>query len=387
MEHGVGIGATRPPRGQDAGRHSAANHDEQRGKQGERIKRAHAEQDAREHSRDAEAEEEPDRGADDDWPHPLLQHERHDVATARAERDADADLAHAPPNGVRHDAVDADEHEHERDAAERRRERADDAREAAPAVEIRLERRDLNDELGIERGNLGANRRSGRRVVAAALDEQRPTTAEAGDAYAYPSSSPDLTEPGFNTGTATYKLPVTPGGFAAYTSAPLDEDLVVAGPGSADLWLASTATDTDLQITVTEIRPDGNETYIQRGWLRASHRKLDTARSTPLRPYQTHLRADAQPLKRLQPTYMRVEIFPFAHAFRKGSRVRVYIDAPTSHTGFWAFAPYPEPAINTVLHDAAHPSRIVLGELRGQKARGPLPACDTLRNQPCRPSS
>src|SRR3954454_18426310 len=168
-----------------------------------------------------------------------------------------------------------------------------------------------------------------------------------------------------------WKGPVPPGGAVAYTTAPLTRDMALAGPASLDVWLASTATDTDLQVTVTEIRPDGNETYVQRGWLRASHRKLDAARSTPLRPYQTHLRADAQPLQRLQPTYLRVEIFPFAHAFRKGSRVRVYIDAPTSHTGFWAFAPYPEPAVNTVLHDAAHPSRVVLGRLPGEKARAP----------------
>jgi len=39
----------------------------------------------------------------------------------------------------------------------------------------------------------------------------------------------------------------------------------------------------------------------------------------------------------------------------------------------------------TVLHDAAHPSRLVVGQLPGETARAPLPACDTLRNQPCRP--
>jgi hypothetical protein len=81
---------------------------------------------------------------------------------------------------------------------------------------------------------------------------------------------------------------------------------------------------------------------------------------------------------------MRLEVFPFAHAFRAGSRLRVWIDAPTSHTGFFAFAPTPMPAMNTVLHDATHPSRLVVGVLRGERARGPLPACDTLRNQPCR---
>ena len=82
-------------------------------------------------------------------------------------------------------------------------------------------------------------------------------------------------------GQFAWKAPVPPGGAVAYTSAPLGRDLVVGGPGSLDLWLSSTATDTDLQATVTEVRSDGQEVYVQRGWLRASQRKLDRRASTP----------------------------------------------------------------------------------------------------------
>jgi hypothetical protein len=187
-----------------------------------------------------------------------------------------------------------------------------------------------------------------------------------------------------STGQFTFKAPVVPGGNVAYTTPPLKHDLVVAGPASLDLWLSSTATDTDLQATITEVRPDGQEEYVQRGWLRASHRKLDKHRTTVLRPYQTDTRQDALPLTPGRPTFMRMEVFPFAQAFRAGSRIRVYIEAPTGHTGFFAFEPLLTPAVNTVLHDRAHPSRLVLGMLRGQVAHTPLPACDTLRNQPCR---
>ncbi len=61
----------------------------------------------------------------------------------------------------------------------------------------------------------------------------------------------------------------------AFDSPPLSSTTVVAGPGSVDLWLRSTAVDTDLEVTVSELRPDGQEVYVQNGWLRAS-----TARST-----------------------------------------------------------------------------------------------------------
>jgi len=218
----------------------------------------------------------------------------------------------------------------------------------------------------------------------------RPGRHEGSDSYAYPRPAPDVTEPGpaeggHSAGQLTWKGPVPPGGSLAYTSPPLKRDKVLAGPASLDLWLKSTANDTDLQATVTEIRPDGQETYVQRGWLSASHRKLDRKRSTRLRPYQTHLRKDAKPLVPGRATRMRLEVFPFAHAFRKGSRLRVWIEAPTGHTGFWAFKPVLDPATNTVLHDAAHPSRFVVGVVPGARAHAPLPGCDTLRNQPCRP--
>jgi len=41
--------------------------------------------------------------------------------------------------------------------------------------------------------------------------------------------------------------------------------------------------------------------------------------------------------------------------------------------------------VNTVLRDRKHPSRLVLGLLGEETAHAPLPPCDSLRNQPCRP--
>ena len=65
---------------------------------------------------------------------------------------------------------------------------------------------------------------------------------------------------------------------------------------SLDLYIKSSAKDTDLQVTLSEVRPDGQETYVQNGWLRASHRKLDVKRSTAVDPFPTHLKKDAATL-------------------------------------------------------------------------------------------
>ncbi|MBV8305636.1 MAG: CocE/NonD family hydrolase [Acidimicrobiia bacterium] len=180
-----------------------------------------------------------------------------------------------------------------------------------------------------------------------------------------------------------------PGTFDAYTSAPLTKDTAVLGSGSLDLWLASTAVDTDLQVTVSEVRPDGQEEYVQAGWLRASHRKLDATQSTETRPYQTEQQADQELLTPGTPTFMRLEIFPFGHVFRAGSRIRISIEAPKFLPELWGFAALPIPATNLVYHDAAHPSSLALAVLPDftiPPADRSLPPCGSVIRQPCRPA-
>ncbi|MGZ4232062.1 MAG: CocE/NonD family hydrolase [Solirubrobacteraceae bacterium] len=180
----------------------------------------------------------------------------------------------------------------------------------------------------------GASRGFGRSFTQAALSSGQlslapPQGAAPSDSYAYPG--PALgTEDGivFGQHNLLWKGQEPPGASLAYTTPPLSSDTEFFGSGSANLWLSSTAPDTDLQITLAEVRPDGQEVYVARGWLRASHRALDQRRSTALAPYQTDQQADAHPLVPGSPTYMRVQLWPFDYVFRKGSSIRVRIDAP-----------------------------------------------------------
>ncbi len=108
----------------------------------------------------------------------------------------------------------------------------------------------------------------------------------------------------------------------AWIGSPLAADTVMVGSGSVDLWLKSTETDADLEVNLTEVRPDGQEVLVQSGWLRASQRKL-RADATELRPVKTHYLADIEPLVPGEWTPLRVEIMPFAHVFRAGSRAHL----------------------------------------------------------------
>ena len=182
-----------------------------------------------------------------------------------------------------------------------------------------------------------------------------------------------------------------PGTFADFVSAPLDETLVMIGSASADLWVDSNLGDTDLEVTLTELRPDGREVMVQSGWLRASHRTLDDAESTELRPVHDHLESDASPLPASdtidQPgdfELVRVEILPFAHAFREGSRIRMMVDAPGGNRATWVFETIADGEQVEIAVGPSFPSALVLPVVPDVDVPPDFPACDSLKGQPCR---
>ncbi len=170
----------------------------------------------------------------------------------------------------------------------------------------------------------------------------------------------------------------------SYTSAPLASDMLVYGSGSADLWVTATGGDADIQVTITEVRPDGQETYVQRGWLRLSNRTLDDARSTPLLPIHLEQPLQLAPLLPGRPVLARVEINKMGHYFRKGSRLRLWIDTP-AQTGGLVFDTFTQKQQIHVLHNPKYDSLIRIGVLTGAHGPDAYPACGTLLMQPCRP--
>ena len=180
--------------------------------------------------------------------------------------------------------------------------------------------------------------------------------------------------------------PLAEGRGLGFRSPTLKRDTVIAGASSLDLYLKSSRADTDIQATLTEIRPDGRETYVQNGWLRASHRRLDEKLSTVNDPMPTHFRADAQPLPTDRFALVRVPIYPVAHAFRAGSRLRVTVSAVGGDRPIWDFATIDRGKTrNEILLGGRRPSRIVLPVLARADAQGtPLPGPTALRGQPSR---
>jgi predicted acyl esterase len=169
-------------------------------------------------------------------------------------------------------------------------------------------------------------------------------------------------------------------------TAPLKADTAIIGAGAVHAWVRASAPDVDLQATISEVRPDGKETYVQSGWLRASLRKLDPRKSTLLEPVLRLRREDAAKLPKGRFSKLIIPLYYQGHLYRAGSRIRVTITAPSGDQPVWSFAqtvPRKRARV-AVAFSRERPSRVILPLVPGQSAPTPLPPCPSLRGEPCR---
>jgi len=185
----------------------------------------------------------------------------------------------------------------------------------------------------------------------------------------------------------TYDWRQEPKGAATvFVSEPLATDQVMIGSASADLWVRSATGEADLGVTLSEVRPDGSEVYIQSGTLRATQRAL-AADATDLLPLHTNFEADAAPLPVDEFTEARIEILPFGQIVRAGSRIRISVHTPGGDKVRWSYilAKQPKGTTIDIGHSAAYPSAVVLPVVPGISGYpSTVPPCPGLRAQPCR---
>jgi predicted acyl esterase len=207
----------------------------------------------------------------------------------------------------------------------------------------------------------------------------RPATDFTGDTGAGPN--------GIWTATPPYDWSQDPAGTAvAYLTAPLGQNTAVIGGGRVDLWVRSSTPNVDLQATISEVRPDGKETFVQGGWLRTKARALDGAKSTELEPVQSLRQEDFANMPSDQFVPVTIPLYYEGHMYRAGSRIRVRISAPNGDQPIWAFAEADPPASSPVAigYGGSMPSRLELPVVPGVDTSTGLPPCPGLRGEPCR---
>jgi putative CocE/NonD family hydrolase len=161
-----------------------------------------------------------------------------------------------------------------------------------------------------------------------------------------------------------------------FTTAPLAQDLEIAGPILLTLYAASSRDDMDFFVKLSEQMPQSAEDrgkglnpasyWITKGWLRASHRALDPKKSTPMEPYHTH--SNPEPIEPGRIYRFDISLEPMAHRFKKGNRVRLEIVNGDSALSDMLWTHYYLPSkigTDTIFHSGEHPSALTLPVMEG----------------------
>jgi predicted acyl esterase len=143
-----------------------------------------------------------------------------------------------------------------------------------------------------------------------------------------------------------------------------DEPTAIAGPITANLFVASSAPDTELFVQLIDRAPDGSMLYLNRGMLRASHRAVDASQSQYsddgriYRPWRPHTeRSLVTPGEVID--YL-IDVFPVGHVFLPGHELVVKVHAPPLEDNDYAYVQKTLPGVNTLHFGPDTPSRLML---------------------------
>lgn len=138
-----------------------------------------------------------------------------------------------------------------------------------------------------------------------------------------------------------------------YSTPPMAKDTEVTGPISLELYVSSSAVDTDFTGKVVDVAPDGYAQNLTDGILRMRYR--DSPKSQVfMTPGETYK--------------ITIDLWSTSNVFRKGHRLRLEVSSSNfprfdrnMNTGEeQATAQKSVPAENTIFHDADHPSALIL---------------------------
>ena len=192
------------------------------------------------------------------------------------------------------------------------------------------------------------------------LSQEKPSD-EPADHFVYDPRNPVPTRGGALLG---WEAALPPGAYdqriiqarpdvLVFTTPPLESDLEITGPVQVRLWATSDAPDTDFTAKLVDVEPNGYARNIQDGIIRASCRD-STSQPSLIKPDEAYAYT--------------IEIGATSNVFKAGHCLRLEV----SSSNFPRFDRNPNtgknlttdtdmcPARQSVLHDAEHPSHIIL---------------------------
>jgi len=138
-----------------------------------------------------------------------------------------------------------------------------------------------------------------------------------------------------------------------YSTPPLERDLEVTGPVTLDLYAKSSVVDTDFTAKLVDVWPNGFAQNLTEGILRASYRE-STTEAKPIIPGKVYK--------------YKIDLWSTSNVFLKGHLIRLEIsssnfprfDRNLNTSKSASTSAVFVKATNTILHDSAHPSALIL---------------------------
>jgi hypothetical protein len=200
------------------------------------------------------------------------------------------------------------------------------------------------------------------------LATELPPANDATTTYTFDPADPVPT-----VGGANLTLPIGPldqreigerADYLRFETAPLAEDVTVAGRVIVELWVSTDAPDTDFLVKLVDVYPDGYEALLLDGGLRARYRNGRRAE-------------DVAMMEAGKPEKLTIDLWSTANVFEQGHKIALHVTSSNfprfevnPNTGHAPGTEEPDPraARNAIHHDGAHPSALLLPVLAADGA-------------------
>ena len=188
------------------------------------------------------------------------------------------------------------------------------------------------------------------------LTTEEPSGPEASDGYVYDPSDPVVDPHGGKLGPFDQSPLRARRDVLFYKSEPLARDLEVTGPIEIELWVSSSAPDTDFVVRLLDVHPDGKAYNLMSPTLEVLRARYRNGEDRP------ELLEPGRPVK------LRLANGLTSNVFKAGHRVGIFVtssfhphlDGNPNTGGAVATEERTLRAQQSVLHDSLHPSRLVL---------------------------
>lgn len=151
-----------------------------------------------------------------------------------------------------------------------------------------------------------------------------------------------------------------------WTTPAFEKPVEMTGSGSLDIYVELDAEDTNLIAKLYDVAPNGARQMITSGYLKASHRELDEAKSKADHPHHPHNRAVSVPVGEV--LEYRILLYPFSNQFKPGHKLELELTCNESFVDTHAallppdsyHLPVGRPVTHKIYRDSRYPSRLVL---------------------------